>query len=254
MEQISFYNFFQFNVHRRSCASRTDNSCGIPYHYIARMISGRARIVSLSGETVEAGEGEIFYLPKGLKYHSYWSCGEAGEVVWESYGFTTLPISSDVHYAMQTIETSEKEREILDALSRDIRVSPTTVGLLYLFVGRSLKNMRHDTADSRAAAWESAVKYVSEHPNFRVCELAAHCHMSESGVFAFFKQYGGVTPVELKNQILVKKAVELLLTTDLSIEEICSRTGFCNAAYFRKQLRRVTGKTPREIRREGTRI
>ena len=136
MEQISFYNFFQFNVHRRSCESRTDNSCGIPYHYIARMISGRARIVSLSGETIEVGEDEIFYLPKGLKYHSYWSCSEAREVAWESYGFKTLPISSNVHYAMQKIEAGETEREILDALSRDIKVSPTTVGLLYLFVGR----------------------------------------------------------------------------------------------------------------------
>ncbi|MBQ7348083.1 MAG: helix-turn-helix transcriptional regulator [Clostridia bacterium] len=254
MEQISFYNSFRFNVHHRSCASRTDNSCGIPYHYIARMISGSAKIVSLSGETIEVGEGEIFYLPKGLKYHSYWSCGEASEVAWESYGFKMMPVSSEIHYAMQKIEASEAEREMLDTLSRDIKVSPTSVGLLYLFVGLSLENMRRDTADSRAAAWERAVKYVSEHPNFRVCELAAHCHMSESGLFAFFKQYGGLTPVELKNQILVKRAVELLLTTDLSVEEICSRTGFCNAAYFRKQLRKVTGKTSLEIRREGTRI
>ena len=78
--------------------------------------------------------------------------------------------------------------------------------------------------------------------------------MSESGIYAFFKSYGGTTPIEVKNRILINRAVDLLTTTDLSVEEICSRVGFCNAAYFRKQLRRVTGKTPHEIRRESERI
>ena len=254
MEQISFYKSFQFNVHRRSCASKTDNSRGIPYHYIARMISGSARIAAVSGEEINVSVGDVFYLPKGLKYHSYWSCGEEGEVAWESYGFKMLPLSSNIRYAMQKIDAGEDDIAILDALARSIKVSPTSVGLLYLFIGRSLGSMRCDLADSRAATWDKAVKYVSEHPSFRVCELAAHCNMSESGLFAFFKQYGGVTPIELKNNILVKRAIDLLLTTDLSVEEICSRVGFCNAAYLRKQIYRVTGKTPHKLRREGARI
>ena len=254
MKQISFYNSFQFNLHKRSCASKTDNSCGIPYHYVARMISGSVRIVSVSGDEIKVCAGEVFYLPRGLKYYSYWSCAEEEEIAWESYGFKMLPTSSEMHYAMQKIEVGGEEVKILDELARDIKVSPTSVGLLYLFVGRSLENMRRDVSDSRAVTWDRAVKYVADHPSFRVCELAAHCNMSESGLFAFFKQYGGMTPIELKNNILVKRAQDLLLTTDLSVEEICSRIGFCNAAYFRKQLHRVTGKTPHEIRREGDRI
>ena len=218
------------------------------------MISGSVQIVSVSGDEIRVSAGEVFYLPRGLKYYSYWSCVGEKEIAWESYGFKMLPASSDARYAMQKIEVCEDDLRILDALARDIKVSPTSVGLLYLFVGRSLENMRRDVSDSRAATWDRAVKYVAEHPSFRVSELAAHCNMSESGLFAFFKQHGGVTPIELKNNILVKRAQDLLLTTDLSVEEICSRIGFCNAAYFRRQLYRVTGKTPHEIRREGERI
>ena len=142
----------------------------------------------------------------------------------------------------------------LDELSKNIKVSPSSVGLLYIFLGRSLEKMRQDRKDPKAATWDRAVSYISANPNFQVKELATYCNMSESGIYAFFKQYGHTSPIELKNRILIKRAVDLLTTPDLSIEEICSRIGFCNAAYFRKQLRRVTGKTPHEIRRESERI
>lgn len=254
MEQISFYNSFQFHIHRLTSDRHTDNSCGIPCHYLARMIRGSARIVSLSSEEIEVGAGDVFYLPMGLRYHSYWTVDDGGEVAWESYGFKILPTAQKVQYAMQTINADEDGIAVLDSLSENIGVSPTSVGLLYLFIGKVLDKMRIDSVDARALLWERAVSYISAHPNFQVRELAIYCNMSESGIYAFFKSYGGTTPIEVKNRILINRAVDLLTTTDLSVEEICSRIGFCNAAYFRKQLRRVTGKTPHEIRRESERI
>ncbi|MBR2335418.1 MAG: helix-turn-helix domain-containing protein [Clostridia bacterium] len=254
MEHISFYKSFQFNIHRRTCYNYTDNTCGIPYHYVARMVSGHARIVVVSGEEMELCEGDVFYLPKGLRYQSYWTCEDGGEIVWESYGFKMLPTSREMRYSMQKIDATSEDSAILDELSKNIKVSPSSVGLLYLFLGKSLEKMRQDRTDPKAATWEMAVSYISAHPNFQVKELATYCNMSESGIYAFFKHYGNTTPIELKNKMLIGRAIELLTTTDLSIEEICSRVGFCNTAYFRKQLRRVTGKTPIEIRKNGERI
>ena len=158
-----------------------------------------------------------------------------------------------MHLAVQKIDVDEEDISILDELARDINVSPISVGLLYLFLGRVSGKMRSDRLDPRAILWEKAVAYITAHPDFQVRSLAAHCNMSESGVYAFFKGYG-TTPIELKNKMLVQRAVDLLTTTDLSIEDISARVGFCNAAYFRRQLRRVTGKTPMEIRRESEHI
>ena len=254
MEQISFYNSFQFHIHRLTSDRHTDNSSGIPVHYLARLVCGSARIISLSGEELELFAGDVFYLPMGLRYHSYWTCGENGSVVWESYGFTTLPNANDTRYVMQKIDTPEEDAKILDALAKDIVVSPTSVGLLYLFLGRAFPNMKVHYVDHKADTWRRAVSYVSTHADLRVCDLATYCNMSESGIYAFFKSYGGTTPIEMKNKVLVNKAIDLLTTTDLSIEEISERVGFCNPAYFRKQLKRPTGKTPSQIRREGQHI
>ena len=79
-------------------------------------------------------------------------------------------------------------------------------------------------------------------------ELARHCRVSESGLYAAFRCVKGYTPVEAWHRVLVERAEVLLTSTDLSVEEISRRLGFCPASYFRKIVRRVTGSTPRELR------
>ena len=74
--------------------------------------------------------------------------------------------------------------------------------------------------------------------------------MSESSLYAFFRSYANTTPVQVKNAMLVERAVTLLGSTDLPIEVISDRVGFQSVAYFRRLLRAHTGKTPGAIRRE----
>lgn len=80
-------------------------------------------------------------------------------------------------------------------------------------------------------------------------ELARHLGMSESGVYAFFRSFA-TTPIEVKNSVLAERAVALLSSTDLSVEEICGRLELSSSAYFRKVIRDFVGKSPTEIRRE----
>ena len=75
--------------------------------------------------------------------------------------------------------------------------------------------------------------------------------MSESGLYAFMREHGHTTPIGLKNRLLVEKAVELLSSTDLSVEEISARLGFCSSAYFRKIVKEQTGKTPTQLRKDA---
>lgn len=213
------------------------------------MVRGTVRLVSDTGDELVLGEGDIFYLPMGQRYHSYWMVDSGGTVEWESYGFTTLPNANNIHYAMQKIEAAGEDIRILDELKKNRKISPLSVGLLYLFLGRAFPYMKVDRVDSKAAIWNKAVFYINNTREFHVKDLAAYCNMSESGIYAFFKQYANTTPIELKNRTLVKRAVNLLTTTDMPIEEVSDRVGFCNPAYMRKQLKKFTGKTPSQIRR-----
>ena len=74
------------------------------------------------------------------------------------------------------------------------------------------------------------------------------CSLSEPHLYYLFKKAGEVTPNEYRQKSLCDRAVELLITTDNSVEAISDMLGFSSSSYFRKILKKHTGKSPREIR------
>ena len=139
MEQILFCETFTFRIIHMKSFNHTDNSKGISCNFVARMRSGTGIIRAISGEELHLRAGDIFYLPMGLQYYSYWKIDETGDrsVSWESYGFTYLPISNETRYTMQKISPSAKAILWLDQLARDQTVSPASVGFLYIFYRKS---------------------------------------------------------------------------------------------------------------------
>ncbi len=251
MEQTLFCKTFIFRTVRLNSFRHTDNSNGIPCHFVARMHSGSAIIRSESGEELHLIAGDIFYLPMGLQYHSYWIPDDAGDrsVSWETYGFTHLPVPNETRYAMQKISPSEEAVVWLDRLGRDQEVSPASVGYLYLFLSEVLRNMRLSDCDPKAALFQKAFDYIKEHESFSVPEVARICGISESGLYALFRSYAHTTPVEIKHRILADQAVALLTTTNLTVEAVASDLGLCSSAYLRRILKKQTGRTPSQIRK-----
>lgn len=249
MDNTLFYNSFRFHLLSSKKARHTDNSKGIDCHFLARMRRGQARFVAASGEVMEVTAGEVFYLPLGLCYHSYWT-PDGGTVDWESYAFLYFPDKSNKRYAMQVIPASAEMGTHLEALSENLHVTPATVAHLYAILGEALPTMREVEQDPKKELYDKARAYIHAHPDLRVPDLARHCGMSESGLYAFFRTYANTTPIAEKNRLLVKRAITLLASTDLSIEVISERIGFQSVAYFRKAVKRETGKTPTELRQE----
>ena len=256
MEEIFFCNSFTFITVTCTQSSHTDNSLGIKTHYIAKMHSGTGLIKTLSGEELHLSNGDVFYLPMGLRYHSYWTPDKENgfPVEWESYGFTHLPDPSASSLSMQIITPSDLALEYLSRLNENKEVSPTSVGLLYLFLGEVLPSMKKIASDPRAALFAKAKKFIEKNPSFKVAELAKACNISESGLFTFFREYANTTPVSLKKKILTERAVRALCYTDRTLEDISYELGFCSAAHLRKTVKSITGKTPSEIRRSAKTI
>ncbi|MBQ9761383.1 MAG: helix-turn-helix transcriptional regulator [Clostridia bacterium] len=249
MEHIFFYKDFKFRTITVRRYSHTDNSKGINCHFLARMLHGHGRIVTEQKEVLELHAGDVFYLPRGLRYHSYWY-GDP-EVSWESYAFTDFPRDPRKSYRMQVLHPDAEAILHLNALSPNTALSCSSIGHLFLLLDQLLPTMEEDHADSKQIIFERVTDYISSHLDFKVSELARHCGMSESGLYAFLQKNANTTPIDIKNRIKTERAVELLQSTDLFVEEISDRLGFCNTAYFRKVLRLQTGKTPSDIRREA---
>jgi AraC-like DNA-binding protein len=215
------------------------------------MRCGTAHIVCGDGREMSLDPGDVFYLPIGLSYHSYWYGDEQNDnhVEWDTVAFTHLSELTGRRYAMQVIHTDEAGLSLLEQLLGTPFEPVRTSGLLYLFLAHALPTMQPDVGDVQGARLEHIKTYMAQHLDESVEEVARHCNVSPSALYQLFREKAGMSTTEWKHQVRVERALMLLRSTDLSVEQISEQTGFCSAGYFRRIVKERTGCSPRELRR-----
>lgn len=250
MDEAKFFESFQFNIYTPARYRLTDYSKRpIPRHYFGCLVRGTAIIKSEKTE-LSLKPGEIFYIPKGLTYQSQWFGDEEKKIEFYSFGFGFSP--TDKSFALQKIAPNAKAEELFSQLCREVPATEKGIGLLYHFFGEVCRDMKQAEKKHINPTIDLARKYMSEHTDAKISDVARHCSISQSGIYLLFKQNLNRTPNEVRLEIICDKAVELLSTTSLSVQEISDRLGFSSTSYFRKTLKAYTGKAPLEIRREST--
>ena len=251
MLDAQFYNGFVFAEYHYCKYHSNDytKGTGVRKHFFGKMKSGRAEIVTENG-TMTVNEGDVFYLPKNLKYRSHWYPENGNVVTFYSLGFELFPTEDNQGYKMQKIDCTEEEARLLEGICCNPSVTPENIGRLYMFAGLVSGGMHKCTPGQDARISGKALEYMRDNTDYTVKDVADYCGISESGLYAMFRRVFDKTPIEVKHSLVAKKAVELLSRTDLSVEEISSRLSFGSSAYFRKVIYEQTGKTPREIRKQ----
>lgn len=249
MNNTKFYKTFKFIEFRIRGNHHTDARNGASQHYLGYLKSGKATIVT-EKKSLELVAGDLFYIPFGASYQSYWSAEYDEEVRWDSFGFLYFPNPEEKTYTLQKIKYSKDEYNLLCKLSSEKRANLVGVSDLYALLARIMPHMEISTDYQKNSLLKEATYYLTEHINCSVTELSQYCKISESGLYAAFKRNCNCTPNELRQKIKIEKAINLLTTTDISIEEISDSLGYSSSSYFRKILRKLEGKTPSQIRKE----
>lgn len=95
------------------------------------------------------------------------------------------------------------------------------------------------------------MKFIEENiadANIGVGDLAAAAAVSRSGLQRKLKQTMGITPQELLSEARIKRACQLLRTSDKTVAEVAYACGFSDPKYFSKCFKQSTGKTPSEYK------
>lgn len=246
MNNIQLSKYFFFNEFSFKKYKHTDMSRGSGLHYVGRMLEGNARIKSDKNEIV-ISEGDTFYIPLGCKYHSYWFGDD--EIKFLSLGFSAFPGNAGEKYALQLISATENDIELMRKIKTGQSAHCDDVGnFLLLFASLKSRMTPEKTRSKRSELVMQALDVMKKHPEYDVPTLAKQVCVSESGLYGMFRKELGETPITVKNKILAERAEFLLQTTDMSVEEVSERLGFSSSGYFRKVIRSVTGKSPRELR------
>ncbi|MDR6882212.1 helix-turn-helix domain-containing protein [Bacillus sp. 3255] len=80
--------------------------------------------------------------------------------------------------------------------------------------------------------------------------LAEHLHITGGYLSTYFKEKTGENFIDYVNGVRVGIAQQLLLETDLRIQDVASRAGYQNINSFNRMFKKFTGVSPREFRKE----
>ena len=240
-----FLKDFKFFQYHRSVTGYTDKRAGCDTHYFALMCKGTAKIVSDRTE-LTLNAGDIFYIPKHCRYESYWF--GSPDISFISLGFADFPEIGDDYLPLQKLKADDEILTLFHAIPLNRPAGFAAVGSFYLLISHLLPQMKRSLRGTKFMLVEKANHYISEHPTAVFREVAAHCAISESSLYAAYKEVTGGTPVQARHRLLAEKAAILLTTSDMPIEMISDVLGFSSPSYFRKIFKEQYRATPRDIR------
>ncbi len=98
---------------------------------------------------------------------------------------------------------------------------------------------------------KSLMTYIQEEYSNEISldDIADVARLSKGECCRQFKKITGTTPFEYLQMYRIKQGVLLLETTDMSIGEIASMTGFNSFSYFSVCFKKIIGTTPKQYRK-----
>lgn len=234
---------------------------GRPDYQILYIASGKAWFF-FQKEAIQIPAGNmVLYKPHAPQQYAYY-LKDKPEVYWLHFtGREAAHFTKEAGFENNNIlytGVSSKYQELFLSIIRELQFPRpcfedlTSLYLKQLFL--LLKRQKEEGGSPKTdiqKQMEKAVRYF--HENFSG-EIEIDCyakklHMSTCWFIRSFKQYTGMPPRKYLTSIRIKKAQELLESTDYCIGEIGSIVGYDNPLYFSRIFKNQTGIPPAEYRK-----
>lgn len=152
---------------------------------------------------------------------------------------TLIDLESDNHYAHSGRMQAYCALMLLELYEQLSATAPTAL---------PAKSISRPSRDFMIDEWLS-IRYNRN--DATAAQLARKLNLSPRQLNRIMKNSFGLNYRDRIKQLRLETAVNLLLTTDRSIASIAEETGYDSASNFSAFVKKATGKTPTQIRRDG---
>lgn len=197
-----------------------------------------------------AEKGDVIFIPAGMAYHSEWT----GDPVIDMYVLECdIDFWNKYTVGAQKINLPNLSKFFYELYKNTIANEKyIATSIFYKIISEVTRKLDFVCSD-KTKATQAAINYIENNvtENFTVKKLASLCNLSESRFFAVFKNENGCSPIDYKNFLKIKISVQCLKRENMTVEQICERLNFSSPAFFRRLLKKFTGKTPKQIKNES---
>lgn len=264
MKISSFYEvlYSDINITDIVCLHQYWTSSNNSFSYITSpranngicLISDGKATYSANGKNIaEAVSGDIIYLPKNSHYFARFTqipskCMLINFLLYDSNG-NEVKIFDNVSKIMSGANGGVVDlfAEICDIYLKSSNKILLKSKLFELTNFIAEQNMLRE----QASAVIPAIDYINNNLNsvLKIPQLAKLCAMSESSFRREFIRFTGENPKQYIADKKMKKAKQMILNSELTINEISMALGFYDNAYFSKCFKAAMGKSPSEYKR-----
>ncbi len=129
-------------------------------------------------------------------------------------------------------------------------ISQYTVGLIFLYLSEHMDRVAQNSSQSyKSIIINETQKYIElQYRTARLSQIAEDFQISLPALSKLIKEGTGSTFQELLMNKRFERAAELLIETNLPVEEIALNIGYENQSYFHRQFKMRYNITPRRYR------
>jgi len=216
------------------------------YAALTFRIRGEAA-VTYGDEACYVKTGEVLYLPQGLGYTATYTDTELVAI----HFITADPDPKPEVYSLQNVETFCTMFLRAHALweSKTPAGAVQVMSSVYKILGAICEN---ETNANLPPHFLKAVSYMGANFTGDI-SIGSVCEEAGIGATAFrllFKQYYQKTPVEYITQLRLEHARNLI-AGGMPVEQAALESGFHDAKYFARTVKKHLGCTPRELKNYG---
>lgn len=205
-------------------------------------------------KTIIARKDDIVYLPPNISYTSNWHKNEPIEYVSieflaKSTNDSPVLLSDEIFIIVH----DKHEYFKTQFLSFYKLYTSGTIGykfkcrsmFLDILVNIAVERLESNYKNIDLSIYKSVLYLENNYINdISVQELAKMSNLCESSYRSKFKKLKGMTPVEYRNYLKVKKAAELLQNNDYSVTEVAELINLPDICYFNKLFKRYYKISP----------
>jgi AraC family transcriptional regulator len=212
---------------------------------------------------------KLTFVPAGHAYHEWYNTSTPTRVTFLYLDPAKIQESADADATYEPracfedaviSETAAKLKNVIESsqLGRTLYLEA-----LAKVLGHELSRSNHDLARSSVnrgglASWQkrAVIGYVQEHlgEQTSLVTLARLTRLSQHHFCRAFKQSFGIPPYQYHVQRRIDRAKVLLADGTNSITDVGLILGYSQTSSFSVAFRKITGRTPREFRRDFSRL
>lgn len=161
-----------------------------------------------------------------------------------------LPFSQPIPEPLNRLTDTLLQAQTMYGQEHDAIRSLGLAALQFYAAGHIESLQAKSTAHPSVAA---AKGWLQEHfaEHISLTGLAEQAGVSPEHLVRLFRAGEGTTPIQYVWQFRVLKAIELLAQTGLPVNEIAARCGFKTSYHFARLVKKQTGRSPTEIRKDS---